>query len=173
MSCRLRTFLDGMHLTFFLLSRTSHRKIDIHRHFLHKRMRLLLLSTYLFGFMVACTLNVSESYGNEDFPEIGYLVEYEDGSFEFIPHGQTVAQLATRDEADEVTAAITAVASGTTSFLTHATASDLQRKSLSLERSSKCNMRLSERDDKGRGRSRGEECHKRRLMRGLRGSKKE
>jgi hypothetical protein len=134
----------------------------------YKKMRRLLLSTYLFAvILVACLFHVSESIGNAESPEAGYLIEYEDGTFEFIPHGQTASQFTTNDEEAEVQMAITSIDSGETSFLSRATYNDLQRKKKSFDLKSKCGFVLSEsrnEDSKRRG-----PCRQRRLLRGPKG----
>jgi hypothetical protein len=119
--------------------------------------------------MVACLFHVSESIGNEQSPE-GYLIEYEDGTFEFIPPGQTAAQFTTSDEEEELTMAITSIGSGITDttsflppFLSLATEKDLQRKSAALTRS-KCGFTLAESNDRRPG-----GCRQRRLLRGPKG----
>jgi hypothetical protein len=132
----------------------------------HKKMRRLLLSTYLFGAIIlACLFHVCESIGNEDSPE-GYLIEYEDGTFEFIPPGQTAGQFTTSEEEAELLMAITNVGSGTTSFLSRATEEDLQRKSASALTRSKCGFKLAEPNASRRG-----NCRQRRLLRGPKGEK--
>jgi hypothetical protein len=128
---------------------------------LHKKMRRLLLSTYLFGVMIACLFHVSESTGNDNTPE-GYLIEYEDGTFEFIPPGQTASQFTTSDEEAEVQMAITSIDSGRTTFLSRANEIDLQRKSRPLDLRSKCGFVLSESSRRG-------PCRQRRLLRGPKG----
>jgi hypothetical protein len=117
---------------------------------------------------VACLFHASESIGNEESPEPGYLIEYEDGTFEFIPAGQTASQFTTSDEEAEVQMAITSIDSGETTFLHQANAYDLQRKAPSLELRSKCGFVLSEsrNEDSRRG-----PCRKRRLLRGPKGGK--
>jgi hypothetical protein len=114
---------------------------------------------------VACLFQVSESIGNEQSPE-GYLIEYEDGTFEFIPPGQTVSQFTTSEEEAELKKAITSVDSGETSFLSRATSTDLRRKAPSLDVKSKCSFVLSEtrNEDSRRG-----PCRQRKLLRGPKG----
>jgi hypothetical protein len=113
---------------------------------------------------VACLFHTSESIGNEDSPEPGYLIEYDDGTFEFIPAGQTASQFTTSDEEAEVQMAITSIDSGETTFLNQASTYDLQRKAPSLELRSKCGFVLSENTRRGA-------CRKRRLLRGPKGGK--
>ena len=114
---------------------------------------------------MACLFQVSESIGNEQSPE-GYLIEYEDGTFEFIPPGQTASQFTTSEEETELQKAITSIDSGETAFLSRATNSDLQRKAPSLNLKSKCGFVLSEtrNEDSRRG-----PCRQRKLLRGPKG----
>jgi hypothetical protein len=132
-----------------------------------KKMRRLLLSTYLFAvILVACLFQVTESIGNEQSPEPGYIIEYEDGTFEFIPSGQTASQFTSSEEEGELKTAITSIDSGETTFLSRASGTDLQRKSPALNLKSKCGFMLSEsrNEDSRRG-----PCRQRRLLRGPKG----
>lgn len=131
-------------------------------------MRRLLLSTYLFGVILAAFLfHVSDAIGNEQSPE-GYLIEYEDGTFEFIPPGQTASQFTTSDEEAELQMAITSIDSGETTFLSRAVDGDLYRKTPPQDLRSKCGFILSEsrNEDSRRG-----PCRQRRLLRGPKGGK--
>jgi hypothetical protein len=115
---------------------------------------------------LACLFHISESIGNAESPE-GHIIEYEDGTFEFIPPGQTASLFTTSDEEAEVLMAITSIDSGETSFLKQATNNDLQRKVPSLDLKSKCGFILSESRNED-SRSRGP-CRQRRLLRGPKG----
>lgn len=139
----------------------------------------------LVGILLASS-RTANAIGNEDSPEEGYLVEYEDGTFEFIPHGaqsaffgfnsvdvsetevEVVVDEVAVDETTKTPVATTGVADGITTFLSWATGGDMLRRG-SSESASKCGMKMvGEGTDSGR---RGPGCGRMLKAKILRGSK--
>lgn len=95
----------------------------------------------------------------------GFIIEFTDGSFTFVPAGQPVPE----SPVDKVVVATTAVSEGpsvegsTTTFLSLASDADLARRGQTPGR--KCGSKLSDATDNG---VRGPNCRRKLLLRGSR-----